>query len=53
MQDQQSMHLRSSTRGRCGAVSNAPVGQVARQAPQAVQSEVMETVTFLLGSRVA
>jgi hypothetical protein len=51
MHAQQSMQLRSSTPGRNGAITNAPVGQVAKHAPHAVHLVVMETVTLLPGSR--
>jgi hypothetical protein len=51
MQAQQSVQLQSSTRGRRGAATSAPVGQVARQAPHAVQLVLTETVTDPPSSR--
>ena len=41
----QSVHRQSTTAGRLGARINARVGQVARQAPHAVQEDAISTLT--------
>ncbi len=45
MQARQSVHAVSATSGRPRPGDRAAVGQVIRQAPQAVQLETMRTVT--------